>query len=156
MKNFWVTTGVLVVIGLAVALACYRWHCDEPLHAAARQRDALAWLTTEYHLAPEQAAAIGRLHAAYALHCAEHCVAIGEARAAVAQAERAGRPANELAAARDRVAVREQVCREAIELHLREVAAQMSPEDGARYLGEFLPRVAAYRHEGAPTVRLDE
>ena len=66
MKNFWATTGVLVVIGLAVALACYRWHCDEPLHAAARQRDALAWLTTEYHLAPEQAAAIGRLHAAYA------------------------------------------------------------------------------------------
>lgn len=156
MKNFWVTTGVWVAIGLAFALACYRWHCDEPLHAAARQRDALAWLTTEYHLAPEQAAAIGRLHAAYALHCAEHCVAIGEARAAVAQAERAGRPANELAAARDRVAARERVCRDAIELHLREVAAQMSPEDGARYLGEFLPRVAAYRHEGAPTVRLDE
>ena len=156
MKNFWATTGVLVAIGLAAALACYRWHCDEPLHAAARQRDALAWLTTEYHLAPEQAEAIGRLHAAYALHCAEHCVAIGEARAAVAQAERAGRPANELAAARDRVAARERVCRDAIELHLREVAAQMSPEDGARYLGEFLPRVAAYRHEGAPTVRLDE
>ena len=156
MKNLWITLGALVVIGLAVALACYRWHCDEPLHAAARQRDALAWLTTEYHLAPEQAAAIGRLHAAYALHCAEHCVAIGEARAAVAQAERAGRPANELAAARDRVAARERVCRDAIELHLREAAAQMSPADGARYLGEFLPRVAAYRHEGAPTVRLDE
>jgi len=156
MKNFWVTLGALVAVGLAVALACYRWHCDEPLHAAARQRDALAWLTAEYHLRPEQAAAIGRLHAAYALRCAEHCMAIGEARDAVAQAERDGRPASELAAARDRVAARERVCREAIELHLREVASQMSPEDGARYLGEFLPRVAAYRHEGTPTVRLNQ
>jgi len=155
MKNFLLTVLAVSAAGVLTAGAFFRWHCDDALHAAAQQRDAMKWLRTEFHLSDAQFAAIARLHEDYSTECAVHCAAIGSARAELAAAEKSGQPAATLAALHRKVAERELVCRTAIGAHLRKVAAIMPPGEGKRYLQLLLPRVETYRHQGAPTVRLD-
>ena len=155
MKNFLLTFLAVLAAGALAAAAFFRWHCDDALHAAARERDAMKWLRTEFHLSDAQFAAITRLHEDYSVECADHCAAIGGARAELAGAEKSGQPAATLATLRRNVAERELACRTAIGVHLRKVAASMPPGEGERYLQLLLPRVENYRHQGAPTVRLD-
>ncbi len=155
MKNFLLTLLVVLAAGALAGGAFFRWHSDDALHAAARERDAMKWLRTEFHLSDAQFAAIAKLHEDYSVECADHCAAIGDARAELAAAEKSGQPAATLAALRQNVARRELVCRTAIGTHLRKVAALMPLGEGARYLQLLLPRVENYSHQGAPTVRLD-
>ena len=156
MKNFLLTLLAVLVAGALAGGALYRWHCDDALHAAAQQRDAMKWLRTEFHLSDAQFAAIARLHEDYSVECAGHCAAIGGARAELAAAEKSGQPAATLAALRRKVVERELACRTAIGAHLRKVAASMPPGEGERYLQMLLPRVENYTHQSAPTVRLDK
>ena len=156
MKNFLLTLLAVLAAGALVGGALYRWHCDDALHAAAQQRDAMKWLRTEFRLSDAQFAAIARLQEDYSVECAGHCAAIGAARAALGAAEKSGQPATTLAALQRTVAERELTCRTAIDVHLGKVAALMPPGQGARYLQMLLPRVDHYRHQGPPTVRLDE
>jgi hypothetical protein len=156
MKNFLLTLLAVLAAGALACGAFFRWHCDDALHAAAEQRNAMKWLRTEFHLTDPQFAAIAKLHEDYSLECAGHCAAIGAARAELAAAEKSGQPAATLATLQRKVAERELVCRTAIGAHLRKVAAAMSPGEGERYLQMLLPRVDNYRHQGPPTVRLDE
>ena len=155
MKNFLLTVLAVLAAGALAAGAFFRWHCDDALHAAAQQRDAMKWLRTEFRLSEAQFAAIARLHEDYSVECAGHCAAIGGAHAELAAAEKSGQPAATLAALRRQVAERELACRMAIDTHLRKVAALMPPGEGERYLQLLLPSVENYRHQGAPTVRLD-
>jgi len=155
MKNFLLTFLAVLAAGVLAAGAFFRWHYDDALHAAAQQRDAMKWLRTEFHLSDAQFAAVAKLHEDYSVECAGHCAAIGSARAELAAAEKSGQPAATLAALRRNVAEREFACRTAIGAHLRKVAALMPQGEGARYLQLLLPRVENYRHQGAPTVRLD-
>jgi hypothetical protein len=115
----------------------------------------MKWLRTEFHLSDAQFAAVAKLHEDYSMECADHCAAIGGARAELAADEKSGQPATALAALQRKVAERELACRMAIGVHLRKVAALMPPGEGERYLKMLLPRVENYRHQGAPTVRLD-
>jgi hypothetical protein len=136
-----------LLISLAVALsACatafgvfYALNEDAPLHRAARDNDAMAWLRTEFQLDAAQFAAIQKLHDDYGSVCAEHCAIITEARQRSA-------PAAELARL-------EQNCVDAMTDHFRRVAAVMSPAQGQRYLATVLPRIAGYPHAGAPDVQ---
>ena len=155
MKNFLLTFLAVLAAGALAGGAFFRWHCDDALHRAAQERDAMKWLRTEFHLSDAQFAAIARLHEDYSVECADHCAAIGGARAELAAAEKSGQPAATLAALRQNVAQRELACRAAIGAHLRKVAALMPPGEGAHYLQLLLPRVENYSHQGAPTVRLD-
>jgi hypothetical protein len=155
MKNFLLTLLTVLAAGVIVAGTFFCWHSDDALHAAAQQRDAMKWLRTEFHLSDAQFAAIARLHEDYSVECADHCAAIGSARAELAAAEKSGQPAATLAVLHRNVAERELACRTAIGVHLRKVAASMPPGEGARYLHLLLPRVENYGHQGAPTVRLD-
>ncbi|MBI5381841.1 MAG: periplasmic heavy metal sensor [Opitutae bacterium] len=156
MKNFFLTVALVLAVGAAACAVFFHWRCDDTLHTAAQQRDAMAWLRTEFHLDEAQVAAIAKLHADYSEVCAEHCAAIGDARAELAQLQASGQaPTAALIAARTRVAERELVCRTAIAGHLRAVAKLMPPAEGERYLRLLLPRVANYDHHGAPNVRLD-
>jgi hypothetical protein len=155
MKNFLLTFLAVLAAGALAAGAFFRWHCDDALHAAAQEHDAMKWLRTEFHLSDAQFAAISKLHEDYSVECADHCAAIGSARAQLAAAEKSGQPAATLAALRRKVAERELACRTAIGVHLRKVAALMPPGQGERYLQMLLPRVENYGHQGAPTVRLD-
>jgi hypothetical protein len=47
------------------------------------------------------------------------------------------------------------VCENAIAVHVREVAAQMSPDQGQRYLALVLPRIAGFDHRAAPDLDLN-
>ena len=156
MKNFLLTFLAVLAAGALAAGAFFRWHYDDALHAAAQERDAMKWLRTEFHLSDAQFAAIAKLHEDYSAECADHCVAIGNARAQLAAAEKSGQPVATIAVLRRAVAERELACRTAIGAHLRKVAALMPPGEGERYLQLLLPRVENYTHRGAPTVRLDE
>ena len=155
MKNFLLTLLAVIAAGALAAGAFFRWHCDDALHAAAQERDAMKWLRTEFHLNDAQFAAIAKLHEDYSAECADHCVAIGNARAQLAAAEKSGQPVATITVLRRAVAARELACRTAIGAHLRKVAALMPQGEGERYLQLLLPRVENYRHQGAPTVRLD-
>jgi len=155
MKNLLLTFLLVLAAGVLAAGAFFCWQSDNALHAAAQERDAMKWLRTEFHLSDAQFAAIAKLHEDYSAECADHCAAIGGARAELAGAEKSGQPAATLATLRRNVAERELACRTAIGVHLRKVAASMPPGEGERYLQLLLPRVENYRHQGAPTVRLD-
>lgn len=140
MKNWLITWGVAVACGL-LAYGVFFMGNDEPeLRKAARAGDAMAWLRMEFRLGDAQAAAVKKLHDDFSVECGEHCAAIMDAR------ERKG-PAAE-------VARLEQVCVDAMTVHFKKVAAEMSAEQSARYLAFVLPRVAGHDHAGAPTVQV--
>jgi hypothetical protein len=156
MRNLFITTLALVAMGLAAWGASYWMSCEPELHWAASQGDAALWLKTEFHLSDAQLAEIRRLHEAYDLECEAHCAAIAEAhRGLVALKGKGTASAAELAAAKLLVTKREDICRTAIRGHLIRVAALMPSGEGERYLALLLPRVDAFEHHGAPTLRLD-
>ncbi len=140
MKNLLITLGMVIAV---CALACgvfYAVNDDPALRAAAREKDAMAWLKAEFHLDEARFAAIKRLHEDYSVECGEHCAAIMAAREKKA-------PAAEIAAL-------EKFCVDSMGGHFRKVAALMPPGEGERYLAVVLPRIAEHSHHGAPNVRV--
>ncbi|MBL9209558.1 MAG: hypothetical protein JNL92_03770 [Opitutaceae bacterium] len=156
MAYLWRTTGLLVIVAALVAVASYRLGRDTEINEALAKRDALAWLRTDFRLDDAQFAAIQKLHLAYSTVCERHCEAIQEA-ALQRNALRAtpGTDAEALAAADRRLEELRRVCESAIAAHVREVAAQMAPEQGRRYLALVLPRIADFDHRAAPDVGLN-
>jgi hypothetical protein len=139
MKYLVLTLGLLAVAGAAAGFAGYDMSRDSALASEARQRDTMAWLRTEFHLSAGQYAAIDRLHHEYSAVCAGHCQAIMTARARHA-------PEAEVEAL-------ENTCVASMTDHFHRVAALMPPGEGDRYLSLVLPRIAAYDHRGAPSLR---
>jgi hypothetical protein len=141
VKNLLIT----LVLALAVCAGAFgaffaanRESAD--LHRAARERDAMEWLRTDFRLGPAQFSAIQSLHRDFLSECAEHCAAIAAARA------RREPPAA--------IAQLEAHCVQAMTEHFHQVAAVMAPNEGRRYLATVLPRIADYDHRGAPTLRV--
>jgi hypothetical protein len=139
VRNFLFTLGLVAVVAGLAGLGFYRLGHNAALEAEARQGDTLAWLQTEFHLTDDQFAAVGRLHRAYTETCARHCMAIMEARS------RHSPPAE--------IRALEAMCVASMTEHFQRVAAMMPPGQGSRYLALILPRIAAYDHRGAPTLR---
>ena len=103
-----------------------------------------------------QFAAVKRLHESYAVECEAHCNAIQEA-ARQRESLQAQSSTNTvaLAAAQQKVEELRVVCETAIASHVRQVAAQMSPEQGTRYLALVLPKIKDFDHHGAADVRVE-
>lgn len=156
MKNLLASIALVAGLALAVGLATYRSSSDPALSRALAQQDALEWLRMDFQLTESQFAGIKRLHDSYSAVCAEHCRAIQEAvsdRERLAGADRAT-PA-QIAAADRRVEELRLVCESAIATHVRQCAALMSPEAGARYLELVLPKIKDFDHLAPPTLRLN-
>lgn len=156
MKYLTRTLAVLVLLAAATGIVCYRMSYDPTLHAAATKHDALEWLRADFHLTDAQFAAIRDLHNSYAGTCEEHCRMIQEATQA-RNALKAAQGADSAAtlAAEQKIQELRAHCETAITRHVRQVAAQMSPEDGARYLALVLPKIADFDHQAAPDLRLN-
>jgi hypothetical protein len=153
MNHLLRSIAVLVLVAAATGFVCYRLSADPVLHAAAAKGDAMAWLRTDFHLNDAQFGAIKRLHDAYAPSCAEHCRMIQEATKA-RDALKAADPAA-VAAAEHQLQELRTLCETAITRHVRQVAAEMSPADGARYLALVLPKISDFDHQAAPDLHLN-
>jgi hypothetical protein len=153
MKHLWTTVGLLVVVAVAAGFLSFRLGGEPQVRAALQQRDTLTWLRTDFRLNDEQFAAIRKLHEAYSVECEAHCRAIQEA-AMARNTLRSASPADPvaIAAADQRVQQLREVCETAIAGHVRQVAAQMSPAEGQRYLALVLPKIADFDHHAAPDV----
>jgi len=153
MKYLLGTLAVLLLAAAATGLVCYRLSCEPAVHAAVAKGDAMEWLRTDFHLDDRQFAAMKKLHEAYAPSCAEHCRLIQEATKA-RDALQTSDPAVVAAAERKLQELRT-TCETAITVHVRQVAALMSPEDGRRYLALVLPKIANFDHTAAPDLQLN-
>ena len=130
----------LILFTLAAAVAVGSFFLTRGL-APQREEDQPAWLRREFQLSPAQAAAVEKMQADYQPVCAEHCRLIMAARERLT-----ARPPE--AAGQREVQRLEQVCHDATLQHLRAVAAQMSPEQGRRFLALVEPKVSRHQHEG--------
>jgi uncharacterized membrane protein len=147
---------VLVGAGFVAGFACYYFSSAPELHAAARKGDAMAWLRTDFNLDDRQFAEIQRLHDDYAPSCEVHCRMIQEAiEARDAMRLAKGNDPAAVAAAERTLQQLRATCESAITVHVRQVAAVMSPEDGKRYLALVLPKIANFDHQVAPDLKLE-
>ena len=155
MRHLCLTIAVLAALAAVVAFVAFRSGRDPAVAEALAKRDELAWLRADFKLTEQQFANIEKLHTSYSAVCEEHCRAIQEAMRAraVLKANAAATPA-QVSAAEKRVQELRLVCETAIAAHVREVAAQMSPEQGERYLALVLPKVADFDHQAAPDLGL--
>jgi hypothetical protein len=153
VKYLWRTLAILVLAAAATGFVCYRLSGDPVLHHAATSGDAMAWLRADFHLDDRQFAAIQKLHEAYAPSCEEHCRMIQEATR-TREALKAADPAAAAAAERKLQELRT-TCETAIAVHVRQVAAQMSPGSGRRYLALVLPKIAGFDHRAAPDLQFN-
>jgi len=156
MKHLWKTLVILALVAAAVGWSMYQLGGDDRVQAALAKRDPLTWLRTDFRLSDAQFAAIRKLHESYSVVCERHCQAIQEA--ALKRNTLKSAPNTEaalLTAAERRLEELRDVCERAIAAHVREVAAQMAPEQGRRYLALVLPKIADFDHRAAPDVGLN-
>ena len=87
--------------------------------------------------------------------CEEHCREIQEAARARSALRKSGTAdAAALAAAEQRVEALRLAC-EAIATHVRQCAAEMSPEAGQRYLALVLPKIKDFDHTAPPDLQFN-
>jgi hypothetical protein len=147
--------GLIVAAALGTGLLCYHFSCEPALHAAARKGDAMEWLRADFHLDDRQFAAIRRIHDDYCGTCEEHCRRIQEAtRLRESLVEARAKP-EAIESANGQIEELRATCETALTVHLKQVAALMSPEDGRRYLSLVLPKVATFDHRAAPDLHLN-
>lgn len=155
MKYLLSTIALLAVIALAVGFLSYRASGDSAVQQALAQQDAMEWLRTDFQLTDSQFAAIKRLHDAYSTVCEEHCREIQEAMHARSMLKETANPEPAAIAAADRrVEQLRLVCESAIATHVRQCAAEMSPQAGQRYLALVLPKIKDFDHQAAPDLQL--
>ena len=156
MKHLLVTIAVLAAIATVAGFVSFRLGGESDIRAALAKRDALTWLRTDFHLDEAQFAAIRKLHESYSVVCEEHCRAIQEA-ATARDAVKAGPKMDPdgLAAAEKKLKELRVMCETAIAAHVRQVAAQMSPAEGQRYLALVLPKIVDFDHRAAPDLGLN-
>ncbi|HUR60252.1 MAG TPA: hypothetical protein VM029_21185 [Opitutaceae bacterium] len=154
MKYRTLTLLVLLTAAAVAGTVAYQLGSERELRVAARAGDPMLWLRSEFRLSEAQHARIAQLHQDYAKICGDHCYAIQQAMEAAAAARAAKVGDAKIAENDRRVRELEKVCEQAIEKHLRAVAACMPPPEGERYLGLVLPRIAGFDHAGPPDLGL--
>ena len=149
MKTF-VRLALLTLIVAALAFDLTRWLAPHP-HADA---DEMVWMKTEFHLTPAQTSAIEKLHDDYNPVCMEHCRLIREARTRLTTLETSKQQATpDYATAQTEMTRLKGVCHDATQKHLEAVAAQMSPDEGRRFLDLTLPKLAGQSHAAPMDLR---
>ena len=130
---------LILVLAATTALAGY-WTYYRCATAPARKMftqsgGEMEWLRREYHLGDAQFSRIQQLHREYAPKCDLMCEKIANANARLDQLIKASKTFSPEvdSAMKECVAVQAE-CRRALLEHVYVVSAEMSPEDGARYL----------------------
>lgn len=155
MRYLFATIALIVAAASTTWFVCYRMSAEPAVLQAVQKGDSLKWLRTDFNLNEAQFAAVKRLHDSYAIVCEDHCRAIQDAsRQRNALQAQTSDPAT-LAAAEKKLAELRLVCETAIATHVREVATQMSPEQGSRYLALVLPKIRDFDHRGAADLRVE-
>lgn len=153
MRNLVATIGLVIAIALVAGVVSFRLATRPEMEAALEKRDPLTWLKTDFKLTDAQFARIRTLHESYSKVCEDHCRAIQDAAIAkntLAKSATAERAA--VAAAERRLEELRTICETAIAAHVRQVAAEMSPAEGERYLALVLPKIPDFDHRAAPDV----
>ena len=130
---------IILLITVAASLVTF-WISYElvtrPTKALLAHPDSgMEFLRTTYHLSDAQFARIEKLHQAYSPGCAERCGRIAAANArlrALISSSHAVTP--EIEATMRQWTLLQNDCRQAMLQHVYNVSAEMSPEDGKRYL----------------------
>lgn len=145
-------TLVLALVAGILGYGATRLALRPPARAADSTEAQLDWLAREFSLDKRARAEVARLQSAYEPICESHCAAIGRAQAALKAAIAADNAAAR-AAAEAELARLKQICAESTQAHLRAVAAQMPPDQAARFLTLMQPRVAhTVERTGAPAL----
>ncbi len=152
MRQLIITFAVVALLAAVVGFTAFHLTGDAAVRAALEQRDAMAWLRSEFSLSNEQYQRIKSLHDSYSLECADHCRAIQEAEQARDALKAEHADSGRLAEADRQVQHLEKVCEDAITSHVRRCAAEMSPAAGERYLALVLPKITAFDHRAPPDV----
>jgi hypothetical protein len=156
MKNLLISVGLVLAVAAAAGVVAYRKGGDAAVERALAERDAMAWLKADFGLTEEQFAGIKALHDDYSVVCAEHCLEIQKASAAVERLKaQAPVDASEVAAAERRLEELRAVCESAIAAHVRRCAAMMSAKAGERYLALVLPKIREFDHQAPPDLGLN-
>ena len=137
MKRLLTLLVVMIVVG-AASYGITRLVAPKP----PADEDQITWLTREFKLTPAQTAAIEKLHFDYIPVCSDHCAAIVDAREKLAAAPNDP-------TLRAEVVRLEKICQTATLEHVRQVAAQMSPDEGERFLALVEPRILRHDHQAA-------
>lgn len=154
MKHVVFTVALLAAIAGAAGFVAFRTTSDADVARALAKQDAMAWLRADFNLTDAQFAAIKKLHDSYSLVCEDHCREIQVATRNRNTLKVANSNAAALAAADRRVEELRLVCESAIATHVRQCAAEMSPEAGRRYLALVLPKIKDFDHLAAPDLQM--
>ncbi len=133
---------VLALILLAVAVGVVSFGISRQMAKSTAPADSLDWMTAEFDLTAQQRADIVKLQTDYAVICERHCAAIANAKDRLAAASAA-----DISQAEADMKRLELVCITSTREHLREVAAQMEPTAGRRFLALVEPKLAGFQHE---------
>ena len=102
----------------------------------------MEWLRREYHLTDAQFSRIQEMHREYRPKCDQLCGRIAEANARLDQLIATNKAVTpEVAAALKDAATVQEECHQAMLGHVYAVSAEMSPEDGVRYLQMMKGRI---------------
>jgi len=156
MKHLIATLGLIGAIAAATCLLAFHFSGDPAVKAAVAKRDTMEWLRTEFHLTDAQFAKIKQLHDSYSIVCEQHCREVKQAVGARDRLKPASADSVAIAAANRRVEEMRQICETAIAAHVRQCAAEMSPESAQRYLALVLPKITDFDHRSPPDLQLNE
>jgi hypothetical protein len=138
----------LLLVGLALLAAlggytvCYRWMTGASRSMLAGPDAGMQWLRQEYHLTETQFVKVQDLHRQYTPKCEAMCDDINKANAHFREVlKKNARYSPEVDAALAECASVQASCRHALLQHAYAVSAEMSPEEGRRYLGMMAVRV---------------
>lgn len=132
MKRYLFTLAVVVLVA-AASYAITRRVMEAPEETPA------TWLQREFKLSDAQLAAVEKLQADYEPICAEHCSLVMEARERL-------RTSPSDPALNAEVFRLKKTCVDATAEHLRQVAAQMAPDQGRRFLALMQPKLSGHDH----------
>ena len=137
---------IIITMAVAVAIAGYAisYRCATASAASMLTKPGgeMEWLKCEYHLSDAQFARIQQLHRQYAPKCDLMCEKISKANDRLDQLVNSNRTVTpEVTAAMKECLAAQAECREAMLGHVYAVSAEMSPEDGARYLQMMKARI---------------
>ena len=155
MKYLIGTLALIAAIAATTCVLAFHFGGDPDVKAAVARRDALEWLRTDFQLTDSQFEKIKQLHDSYSLVCEDHCRAIQQASRARSQLKATSTDAAAISVADKRVEDLRQICETAIAAHVRQCAAEMSPDAAQRYLALVLPKIADFDHHAPPDIQLN-
>jgi hypothetical protein len=144
----------LLLATVAISFAafwCSYQLSTRPTKALLAQQDCgMEWLQKEYRLSEAQFARIEKLHEAYRPACARRCGQVAAAHAKVRELTASSVAMTpEIEAALKEWTLLENDCRLAMLKHVYAVSAEMSPEEGCRYLKMATASIVGDGHDHA-------